>query len=52
MSICGLGEIRTPDLPLAKRALYQLSYEPKWNILYAKKTKRQGYPYNFSQVFT
>lgn len=25
---CGPEEIRTPDLPLAKRLLYQLSYRP------------------------
>jgi hypothetical protein len=25
----GLREVRTPDLPHAKRMLYQLSYEPK-----------------------
>ena len=30
---CGLEEIRTPDLSLAKRLLYQLSYEPLF-ILY------------------
>ena len=27
-TFCGLEEIRTPDLSLAKRLLYQLSYEP------------------------
>ncbi len=28
---CGPKEIRTPDLSLAKRLLYQLSYRPKQN---------------------
>ena len=31
--ICsGLKEIRTPDLLIANEALYQLSYEPNWQM--------------------
>ena len=35
LNVCGPEEIRTPDLPLAKRLLYQLSYGPMSMHFYA-----------------
>lgn len=36
---CGAdGEIRTPDLPLTRRPLYQLSYTSGYVLLYAERT--------------